>query len=418
MLDFLLFLAVLAPAPVLAIVVLAVRLRNAVRRGGAGPLATRTRAAWRGGTRRPVWPGLVAVAAGAGLLTVVLERSYLATVANGPRWGFDLALLSVVLALLAAVGWAALAGLAAAAVARARGFGAGTVAGLLVLVTVAAGAASAQLPLRAAYLAEPDSFPVVVNLVGDLLLPFEVFLAALIWALPWPVLGAAFGARTQNAGRQHAVRDVWQLLLDLATTDLPEHRCAWGAALRAELAAIDPPAERRGFALGGVWAALRSGRPHGAWVRAAGVAAVMAGGSFAASRWSLTHDRGGVLSFWMAVPSVLLLAVALATAWRNRSFGSGLRTGALAGLAALVAVLAVGIPEALVWAHQQAGYLSTGDAVPPTWQAAVGDVLRPEFLLGMIVFWTTGTAGGAALGTALGRLRTGTPADLAAPAAR
>jgi hypothetical protein len=86
MLDFLLFLAVLAPAPVLAIAVLAVRLRQAVHRGGAGPLATRTRAAWRGGTRRPVWPGLIAVAAGAGLLTVVLGRSYLATVANGPLW--------------------------------------------------------------------------------------------------------------------------------------------------------------------------------------------------------------------------------------------------------------------------------------------------------------------------------------------
>ena len=144
----------------------------------------------------------------------------------------------------------------------------------------------------------------------------------------------------------------------------------------------------------------------------------MAGGSFAASRWSLTHGQGGVLGFWMAVPSVLLLAVALAAAWRNRSFGSGLRAGVLAGLAALVAALAVGIPEALVWAHQQAGYLSTGDAVPPTWQSAVGDVLRPEFLLGMIVFWTTGTAGGAALGTAFGGLRTGTRADLTTAAAR
>jgi hypothetical protein len=99
---------------------------------------------------------------------------------------------------------------------------------------------------------------------------FEVFLAALIWALPWPVLGAALGARTETAGRHHAVRDVWQLLLDLATADLPEDRSAWSAALRAELAAIDPPAERRRFALGGAWAVMRSGPPHGAWVRAPG----------------------------------------------------------------------------------------------------------------------------------------------------
>ena len=414
MLDFLFFLVVLAPAPLLAILVLAVRLRDAVRQDGVGTIAVRTRAAWRGGTGHPVWPGLIAVAGGAAVLTVGLERSYLATVTNGTRWGFDMALLTMVLGLLAAILCAALAGLAAAAVARARGFGAGTVAGLLALAAVAAGTASAHLPLRATYLAEPDRFPVVVNLArGDLLAPFEVFLVALIWALPWPVLGAALGVRTKTAGRPYAACDIWELVLDLATADLPENRSAWGAALRAELAAIGPPAERRRFALGGAWAALRSGPPQGAWMQAAGVAAVIAGGSFAASRWSLAHDQGGVLGFWMAGPSVLLLAVALATAWRTRSFGAGLGAGALAGLAALVAVLAVGIPEAVVWAHQRAGYLSTGDAVPPTWQSAVGDVLRPEFLVGMIVFWTTGAASGAALGAALGRLRRGAPGDLA-----
>lgn len=324
MFDLLLFLVVLAPAPLLAIVVLAVRRRDGMRRGGEGTLAARTRAAWRGGTGRPVWPGLIAVAVGAAVLTVGLERSYLAAVTNGPRWGFDVVLLTIVLGLLAAIGCAALAGLAAAAVAAARGFGAGTVAGLLALVAVAAGTASAHLPLRATYLAEPDRFPVVVNLArGDLLVPFEVFLAALIWALPWPVLGAALGARSEAGGRQHAARDVWQLLLDLATADLPENRSAWAAALRAELAAIDPPAERRRFALGGAWAALRSGPPHGAWALAAGVAVVVAGGSFAASRWSLAHDQGGLLGFWMTVPSVLLLAVALATAWRTDPSAQG-----------------------------------------------------------------------------------------------
>jgi hypothetical protein len=128
------------------------------------------------------------------------------------------------------------------------------------------------------------------------------------------------------------------------------------------------------------------------------VAVVVAGGSFVASRWSLTHGQGGVLGFWLLIPSLLLFAVALAAAWHTRSFGSGLRTGALAGFAALVAVLAVGIPEAVVWAHQRAGYLSTGDAPPPNWQSAVLDVVRPEFLIGMAVLWTMAAAGGAALG--------------------
>ncbi len=144
MLDFLFFLVVLAPAPMLAIVVLAVRLRDAVRRGGVGTFAARTRATWQDGTGHPVWPGLIAVAGGAAVLTVGLERSYLATVTNGSRWGLDMALLTMMLGLLAAILCAALASLAAAAVARARGFGAGTVAGLLALAAVAAGTASAH----------------------------------------------------------------------------------------------------------------------------------------------------------------------------------------------------------------------------------------------------------------------------------
>jgi hypothetical protein len=112
-----------------------------------------------------------------------------------------------------------------------------------------------------------------------------------------------------------------------------------------------------------------------------------------------------VLGYWTGVPTVVLFVVALTAAWQSRSAGTALRVGAVAGLAALVAVLAVSIPEALLWARERAGYLSTGDAVPPMWQAAVGDVLRPEFLIVMVVFWAIGAAGGAALGAALARLR-------------
>ena len=410
MLELLLFVTVFAPAPLLAIVVFAVRLR-AVRRGGVGALVARARAAVRAGTGRPVWPGLVAVAACSAVLTAVLEQAYLATVTESSRWGVDVTLLSVVLGLLAVVVCAALAGLAAAVVSRVRGFGAGTVAGLLARAAVAVGTASAHLPLRVAYLAEPARFPVVTDLGDrDLLLPFEIFLGALIWAVPWPVLGAGV-TRSRNA-----VRDIWQLLLDLATADLLDDRSEWSVALRAELAAIEPWADRRRFALGGAWAALRSARSHRGWVPAAGTAVVVAAGIFAASRWSLAHDRGGVLGYWVGVPSAVLLVVALTTAWQTRSFGSGLRVGVMAGLAAMVAVLGVSVPEAVLWANRQAGYLSTGDAVPPTWQAAVGDVVRPEFLGVMIVFWTVGAAAGAALGAAPARLHTPRDPFAAAPA--
>lgn len=66
----LLLLVVLAPTPVLAIAVVAVRLcRAAMRQGGAGVLVVRAFAAGRYGIGRPVWPGLIAVAIGAGALT-------------------------------------------------------------------------------------------------------------------------------------------------------------------------------------------------------------------------------------------------------------------------------------------------------------------------------------------------------------
>ena len=336
-----------------------------------------------------MWPGLIAVAGGAAVLTAGLERSYLATVTNGPRWGFDVVLLTMVLGVLAATRVRRARRPGRGRRGPARGFGAGTVAGLLALVAVAAGTAAAYLPLRAAYLAEPDRFPVVANLGdGDLLVPFDVFLVVLIWALPWPVLGAALGARTGTAGRstRHATSgsscSTWPPPTCPRTGPRGAPRCGPNSrrSTRRPSAAGSPSA--------GCGPRCGPGCRSGAWVLAAGVAVVVAGGSFAASRWSLAHDQGGILGFWMSVPSALLLAVALATAWRNRSFGAGMRAGALAGLAALVAVLAVSIPEAVVWAHQRAGYLSTGDAVPPTWQSAVLDVLRPEFLVGMIVFWT------------------------------
>ncbi|GAA1893706.1 hypothetical protein [Asanoa iriomotensis] len=404
MFEFLLVFVVVAPAPALALGVLVARLR----RGGA---LARLWPGLRGGVARPVWIGLVATVVFAGALTAGLEQAYLAAMPNRPERGFDTGLLALVIGQFAVVLSAALAAVAAAAVARARGFGAGAVAGVLTLVAVGAGAAAAHLPLRAYYLANPSSFPPPLNLgEGGLLVPFDAFLITLAWALPWPVIGAALATR----GRRRPVRDLPQLVLDLATSDLPANRAAWGAALRAELAAIDPPAERRRFARGGAWAALRTGPPRGAWLVGAGVAVVVALGTLAASRWSLAHGGGGVLGFWAEAPTVVLFVVALLAAWRSRSFGAGLRGGIVAGLGALVAVVAVGIPEAILWTNERAGFLSTGDAVPPDWQTAVRDTLRPEFLIGMALFWTTATAGGAALGAALARLHTRTSDEVTA----
>ncbi|SCG79265.1 hypothetical protein [Micromonospora humi] len=86
MLAFLFIVVLLLPVPLLATVVLAVRLRGVLRQGGARRLTARARAAWRNGTRRPVWPGLIAIVVAVALLTAGLERLYLATVTSGSRW--------------------------------------------------------------------------------------------------------------------------------------------------------------------------------------------------------------------------------------------------------------------------------------------------------------------------------------------
>ncbi|HYI58771.1 MAG TPA: hypothetical protein VEX66_11420 [Microlunatus sp.] len=386
----------------IALVVLVVRLAGALRREGARSVARRMLNVWPDALARPVWPALLAVAVGSAALTAALEQLYLLALPEGARWGADIALLFVTLGVLVGVLGTLLVGLAGACVAHFRGFAAGGVAGVLLLAAIVGGTLVAHLPLRAAYAQSPGAFASVSHLEpAQLLIPFEVCLTILVCALPWPVLGAALGARRRAVPA--TTRDAWQRLLDLATAQLPVHRCSWGAALRAELAAIEPPAERRSFALGGARAALWSSPPRETvwWVLS--LAVVVAAGTFAASRWSLAHGAGGILGFWVVVPGLLLAIVALVTAWRTRSFGSALQTTFLAGLASLVALLAVGIPEAVVWARPGGGYLTTGDAIPPSWQAAVLDLLRPEFLGGYVAVWTAMAAGGAAIGLAAKR---------------
>jgi hypothetical protein len=384
--------------------VLVIRLARAVRRDGVRSVAGRVLATLATALARPVWPGLLIAAATSAAVTAALEQLYLVALPHGPRWGVDVALQFVTLGVLVAVLCSLLVGLAGAGVAYTRGFAAGAVAGTLLLPAIVGGALAAHLPLRASYAQSPGAFPQVDNLgSGDLLLPFEVCLAVLVCALPWPVVGAALGAR--HGPEPTITGDVWQRLLDLATVQLPVHRSSWGAALRAELAVIEPPAERRSFALGAARAALSFSPSRQTVCFALGVAVVVAVGTFAASRWSLAHGAGGILGFWVFVPGLTLAGVALVTAWRTRSFGSAVQTTFLAGLAALVALLAVGIPEAVVWARPGGGYLTTGDAIPPSWQAAVLDLLRPEFLGAYVAVWTAMAAGGAALGLAASRPR-------------
>ncbi|MGH3314956.1 MAG: hypothetical protein ACRDO0_02315 [Nocardioidaceae bacterium] len=201
--------------------------------------------------------------------------------------------------------------------------------------------------------------------------------------------------------------DVPERLLTVATAGLRGSRATWGAAMRAELAAIDAHDERRRFAVGCALTALRTG-----WNRSALLVAVTAGGGLAAitlvsSRMSLAGDRtGSLLGVLTAVTPLVLLAVAGGAAFVGASFRSGLEYGFLALLVALVGITAVAIPEGARWAEVGGVYLLDGDAPPVPLSARAGaiDALRSTLVFGPLV-WLSWPVIGAQFGVSLRRRR-------------
>jgi hypothetical protein len=366
----------------------------------------RARAALLAGVVRPVWQVLLALLLLTAGSTFLILRVYLTAAERG--WGDPLIWVS--LAVLAAVGAQLLVlGVAGVVAGSRRSFHGGTVAGVVTLAAIAAGSLVAYLPERYAYRADPGSYPPGWNLgQGDLLVPFDLFSASLLLALPWTVLGAALGARSAELSRRG--RDGWDLLLLIATAGLRDGDRAWGAAMRAELANVDELDERRRFALGCTPSALRLGLHGVMWLVAAGAAGLAAVGTYAASRASLADDAGGILSVQGPGVAVVVFVATLAIALAHRSFRDGLQGGALVLLAALVASYGVGVSEAVVWVERRAGgYLTTGDAVPPSAQAAVLDLLRPEFVLGNLAYGLLSMLLAAAMGALVARRRADDP---------
>ena len=145
------------------------------------------------------------------------------------------------------------------------------------------------------------------------------------------------------------------------------------------------------------------------WLVATGAAGFAAVGTYAASRASLADGAGGILSAHGSGVAVVAFVATLAIALRHRSFRDGLQGGTLALLAAFVASYAVGISEAVVWAERRAGYLTTGDAIPPSAQAAVLDLLRPEFVLWNLAYGLQSMLLAAAMGALVARRRADHP---------
>lgn len=192
-------------------------------------------------------------------------------------------------------------------------------------------------------------------------------------------------------------------LLALSTRGMPAHRAAWGAAMRAELAAIDEPAERRRFA-------RSAGRA--AFVRGIGVrvgVGVLAGAligatTLAASRLQLAAGGAGVVGLTTSVPALLILLSALVSAALMRSFLAGAATGLIAfgvGFLTMIAVLAI---EGAVWMDQRGVFVLDGD--PPRGSPSETDVIFNLFSTGMWIghvgTWILAVVAGAAVGAGIG----------------
>jgi len=212
-----------------------------------------------------------------------------------------------------------------------------------------------------------------------------------VLAVPVAVVGSIL-ARLRSTGHQD--RDVADRLIAAAATLAGEPTSSdggqvdWGAALRAELATITVPRERRRFAVGAAVALLGRPQSRRSLVVAAGVAVAFGAGLLGVSRAGLGDD--GLGSVTMLLPPVLLFAIAYLCARSTRSLRFGLETGVVAALTTLVAVAVVYGVEAAHWYHL-APDVSVLDGDPVDFdstRAAVWDAAHPIILLVHLVFWS------------------------------
>lgn len=187
---------------------------------------------------------------------------------------------------------------------------------------------------------------------------------------------------------------------------LPARHREWVEALRAELAALDDPAQRTAFAASAARAVWRLG--FGRALRIALTAGVLAAGvALVGSAAQLVAGGPGVLAVTVPVPALLLFLVGLDAARWGRSFGYGLAAGALALVACLVGVLVVTAVEGPRWMSRHGVFML--DADPPRTGASAFEVAFDLIISGMwvghVVFWLVLLLIGSGLGVAVGRWR-------------
>jgi len=245
--------------------------------------------------------------------------------------------------------------------------------------------------------------------VSAVLSMFLPIVGGVVFVLVVPV-AVVWSFLNMGDAKGHAERDVAERVVSAAAIlagerNPPEDpQPGWGAALRAELATITIPRERRRFALGAAIALL--GRPHSlrSLLLAAAVAVAFGGGLLGVSRAGLGDD--GLMAVTMFVPMVMLFAVGYLCTRSSGSLRFGLETGVLAAVTTLVAVAVVLGIEAAHW-YDIAPRVSVldGDLVGfDSTRAAVLDATHPVILLVHLVFWSPWPALGAAIGARAGRM--------------
>ena len=242
-----------------------------------------------------------------------------------------------------------------------------------------------------------------VALVLSMIAPGAVLMPAVPVAIIWSLL-------TRRRPTGHEDRDVAERLLAAVTgerTSSDGEQVDWGAALRAELATITVPRERRRFAIGAAVALL--GRPHSrrSFVVAPAVAVAFGAGLLGVSRVGLGDD--GLGSVTLLLPPVMLFAIGYLCARSIRSLRFGLETGIVAALTTLVAVAVVYGVEAAHWYHvaPDVSVLDGEHVDLDSTRAAVLGAVHPVILLVHLVFWSPWPVLGAWAGARAPRAASG-----------
>jgi hypothetical protein len=251
---------------------------------------------------------------------------------------------------------------------------------------------------------------IVGALAGALALLMLAPGVVIVLAVPVAVVGSVL-TRWRPAG--HEDQDLADRLLGAVATLTGERTSSdgeqvdWGAALRAELATITVPRERRRFAAGAAVALLGRPRSRRSFVVAAAVAVAFGAGVLGVSRAGLGDD--GLGSVTMLGPPVMLFAIGYLCARSTRSLRFGLETGVVAALTTLVAVAVVFGVEAAHWYHLAPDVsVLDGDQVDlDSTRAAVLDAVHPVVLLVHLVFWSPWPVLGAVAGARASRATTG-----------